>query len=277
MSTTTNDFFYGWDLLYKTIEKVVNKKDDLLIALAHFVLTKHSQFKCIGIGDDKTLPEDDVENGSELLPDNWNDDENNYALRYTNNKQLYILLGLRTEGSLIITLLDVKTRKVSNIGLDPEDLVKETKGSITKMIPTATQLVDRYRKEILEPVFAGNSKSATTQTASTSASTSAEGPDSLRIGEPRLPPFGLYTPANQPPPFGFPVGRGDLDPLGRGGPGNLFPFPSHPDFRLGPDNSGIGPGARPRFDPFGPPERGIRPNPNPDHMQPPGFGGDYYM
>lgn len=91
--------------------------------------------------------------------------------------------------------------------------------------------------------------------------------------------FSLYNPERQPPPFGFPVGRGDLDPLGRGGPGNLFPFPSHPDFRLGPDNGGgFGPGApRPRFDPFGPPERGIRPNPNPDHMPPPGFGGDYFM
>lgn len=90
--------------------------------------------------------------------------------------------------------------------------------------------------------------------------------------------FSLYNPERQPPPFGFPVGRGDLDPLGRGGPGNLFPFPSHPDFRLGPDNGGFGPGApRPRFDPFGPPERSIRPNPNPDHLPPPGFGGDYFM
>lgn len=55
MSSTSNDFFYGWDLLFKTIEKVVNKKDDLLIALAHFILTKHSQFKCIGIGDDVSI------------------------------------------------------------------------------------------------------------------------------------------------------------------------------------------------------------------------------
>lgn len=98
------------------------------------------------------MSDEDEENGSELLPDNWNDDDNNYALRYTNNKQLYILLGLRTEGSLIITLLDVKTHKVSNIGLDPQDLVKETKGTLTKMIPTASQLADRYRKELLEPV-----------------------------------------------------------------------------------------------------------------------------
>ncbi|TMW54598.1 hypothetical protein DOY81_000392 [Sarcophaga bullata] len=272
MSSTQSDYFYGWDLLYKTIENVVNKKDDLLIALAHFVLTKHSQFRCIGIGDDKTLPEEEAGSGTELIPDNWNDDENNYALRYTNNKQLYILLGIRTEGSLIITLLDVKTRKVSNIGLDPEELVKATKGTITKMIPTATQLVERYRKELLEPVFAGTSKAASTQTSGNSGNpSSSSGPNSLRIGEPRRPPFGIYRPEGGLPD----VGRGDLDPLGRGGSGNLFPFPSHPEFHVGPGGS-FGPGAQPRFDPFAPPERGIRPNPNPDHLPPPGFG-DYFM
>lgn len=55
MSSTKSDYFYGWDLLYKTIENVVTKKDDLLIALAHFVLTKHSKFRCIGIGDDVSI------------------------------------------------------------------------------------------------------------------------------------------------------------------------------------------------------------------------------
>lgn len=100
----------------------------------------------------KTLTEEDESGGSELLPNNWNDNDDNYALRYTHNKQLYILLALRTEGSLIITLLDVKTLKVSNIGLHTDELVKTTKGSLKTMIPTASELADRYRKELLEPV-----------------------------------------------------------------------------------------------------------------------------
>lgn len=52
MTATKGDYFYGWDLLYCTIEKNVKKKDDILIALAHFVLTKHSKFRCLGLGDD---------------------------------------------------------------------------------------------------------------------------------------------------------------------------------------------------------------------------------
>jgi len=51
----TGDFFYGWDLLYKTIQAEVAKKSDLLVALVHFLLTKHYNFRCVGIGDDVSL------------------------------------------------------------------------------------------------------------------------------------------------------------------------------------------------------------------------------
>lgn len=47
-----SDFFYGWDLLFKTVEGIIDKKSDILIVLAHFLLTKHYKFRCVGIGDD---------------------------------------------------------------------------------------------------------------------------------------------------------------------------------------------------------------------------------
>lgn len=47
-----SDFFYGWDLLFKTVDGKLDKKADILIVLAHFLLTKHYKFRCIGIGDD---------------------------------------------------------------------------------------------------------------------------------------------------------------------------------------------------------------------------------
>lgn len=76
------------------------------------------------------------------------------------------------------------------------------------------------------------------------------------------------------------VGRGDLDPLGRGGGGMLF-NPPRGGFELPPDGPAIGrpPGAR--FDPFRPPgadplraER--RPNRG-DHFHPPGYYDDMFM
>lgn len=265
-SSSQGDFFFGWDLLYKTIESTVNKTPDVLIALAHFVLIKHSKFECIGVGEDKTLSDDEV--GSELLPDGWND-ETTYALRYRYNQSLYLLLGHKTEDILIINLLDVKTKKVSNIALNPDEVVKKKKGQLKDMLPNASEIVDRYRKELIDPVFSGTTKEVTTQTAT--ASNRPERNDPLRVTEP-MRPVGQFMPVGtEPRPFGFPdVGRGDLDPLGRIGSGNLFEFP--------PQRPPLHGNAQPRFDPFGPPDRNIRPNPNPDHLQPPNFGGhDYYM
>lgn len=42
---------------------------------------------------------------SELLPDDWNAGEFNYALRYIHDGQLYILHGIQSEGTLILNLL----------------------------------------------------------------------------------------------------------------------------------------------------------------------------
>ncbi|EDW01524.1 proteasome inhibitor PI31 subunit [Drosophila grimshawi] len=255
----SSDFFYGWDLLYKSVDSKINKKADVLIVLSHFLLTKHYKFRCVGIGDDKTLSED--EEGSELLPDHWNGDSTKYALRYVHNKVLYLLLGHITEDDLILNLLDINTKNVSNICVTPESLVAEVNGGIIKMMPTATDIVERFRKELCDPVFTGNSREVTTQTR---ANTSAQVTDPLRIGEPRRP--GSYMPHGfDSRPFGFPdVGRGDLDPLGRGS-GNLFPFPANPGLA--------------RFDPFNPinPHNPGSMGPNPDHMRPPNWNPDYYM
>ncbi|XP_023176667.1 proteasome inhibitor PI31 subunit [Drosophila hydei] len=257
-----SDFLYGWDLLFKTVEGKIDKKSDILIVLVHFLLTKHYKFRCVGIGDDKTLPEDEV--GTELLPDHWNGDNTKYSLRYVHNKVLYLLLGHITEDALIVNLLDINTKTVSNICITPETLVDHVKGGITKIMPTVTDIVERFRKELCDPVFTGNSREATTQTQITNQTTPASTADPLRIGEPRRP--GSYMPHGfEPRPFGFPdIGRGDLDPLGRGS-GNLYPFPGNPGLA--------------RFDPINPwnPRNPGAMGPNPDHMRPPNWNPDYYM
>lgn len=41
----------GWELLYHSVEYVIEKKEDVLIALIHWVLIKNG-YKCIGVGSD---------------------------------------------------------------------------------------------------------------------------------------------------------------------------------------------------------------------------------
>ncbi|XP_030378815.1 proteasome inhibitor PI31 subunit-like [Scaptodrosophila lebanonensis] len=156
-------FFYGWDMLLKTIQSHLNKKADLLMALAHFLLTKHYHAYCVGIGDDKTVPEQ--ESGSELLPELWNDDETNYELRYVSNNNVLLLLGRLTEDTLIINLLNSNTKKVSNICIEPETLVAALQGDVSTLVPKVSEIATRFRKELLDPVIKGNSSEVTTQTA----------------------------------------------------------------------------------------------------------------
>lgn len=42
---------FGWDLTFKTVEKDVKRKSDILIAFIHWNLTKRG-FRSIGIGDE---------------------------------------------------------------------------------------------------------------------------------------------------------------------------------------------------------------------------------
>lgn len=75
------------------------------------------------------------------------------------------------------------------------------------------------------------------------------------------------------------VGRGDLDPLGRGGGGMLYNPPDLNNIMPRFPNLARPPGAR--FDPFGPPDAdplraGRRPNSN-DHFRPPDYYDDMFM
>jgi proteasome inhibitor subunit 1 (PI31) len=41
---------FGWELVYRLVEKDITKKEDVLVALIHWCFIKYG-FKCIGLGD----------------------------------------------------------------------------------------------------------------------------------------------------------------------------------------------------------------------------------
>lgn len=116
----------GWTLLYKTVERDIETKSDVLIAVVHWQLLRVGM-KCIGIGDDvphtlhwlmiisvssnrliflvrqKTLSPSDEE--SELLPDGWNINKTSYSLRYKYQNEVFILLGMVVDDSILMNLL----------------------------------------------------------------------------------------------------------------------------------------------------------------------------
>lgn len=272
---STSDY-YGFEPIYKLVEATITAKSDVLIAVIHWYLTKNA-FRNVGIGDDKTLS--DSEERSELLPDGWNSNPKSYALRYVNDGQLYILHGVDTGGLLVVNLVQVKSLSASNVTFQIDETVKSLKGPITTLIPEVATALDRVRKELLVPVFESNKKDGETQTKKELEK--VERVD-VRPSNPLLIGGGVPGGRFGSDPLGVGnVGRGDLDPFGRGG-GMLFQPPGgfNPlaDLRR-PGGSGIVPGAR--FDPFGPtvgtnPRPFRQPGPDPDHLPPPGYD-DMFM
>uniref|UniRef100_A0A336K604 Proteasome inhibitor PI31 subunit n=1 Tax=Culicoides sonorensis TaxID=179676 RepID=A0A336K604_CULSO len=264
-----SDNLFGWELTFKSVESsLANNKTDVVIVFIHFVLLKN-KFKCVGIGDDKTLSETDKASQSELLPDGWNQMDGDYKLRYVCNDKLYIFMAKLMDDDLLIgNFLSVDGLKLSNVTLDINETVTVEGRTAANAIKKSSEVYDKIQKDLIEPVFSGTQVSTQTQTEKKTV------PPIDPLRDERLPSRNPIMPDYDRQ---FPdVGRGDLDPFGRGG-GMLFDprglGPRNPGSFPGPLNPRIPFGAR--FDPYGPP-RPDRFEPNPDHFRPPGYD-DMFM
>lgn len=276
-----SDPLFGWDLTFKTVENLIKRKDDIIVAFIHWNLIKRG-FRCIGIGDEKSVSGD--EDKSELLPTGWNDSDR-FALRYILDSKLYILHALNTGGNVIANLMKSQDLAVANIAVNVEETVKDMKGSVSQILPNYKELMYNVKRGLIDPVTEMATLSSQTQTSRPVSNTR----DPLRVpSRPGLlsDPPGLWP--IQPPRVPG-VGRSDLDPFAPGGSGGMLYNPFAP--RRDIENPGLGiPGGLPRgavppgarFDPFAPPGGPMpgarRPGPpDADHFPPPGFDDNMFL
>lgn len=280
----TNDYF-GFEILNKLVEQQVHKKEDVIILFTHWFLIKNG-FRCIGLGDSKTL--DQNEKGSELLPEEWSQ-SNHYSVRYLKEGKLYILLGRKSDSDLLLNFLRIADNCLSTVKFPVNTTIAELHGPLSSLIPHLQEAQQKLQKELVDPVYVGNAREISTQTAAASRALLDRRDDSS--------PDDMIEVARRmewSPPHADVrgIGRNDLDPLGGIGPvggGGMLFDPLRPANRvlpnpLGPLPGGLGgpgrlpPGAIPpgaRFDPFGPPDlvqpRPRLPNPDHDHELPGGY------
>ncbi|BES87667.1 proteasome inhibitor [Nesidiocoris tenuis] len=252
---------FGWDLMYKVSENDLKKKEDVLTLVIHYVIIKNG-FRCVGLGDDKTLA--GTETTSELLPNGWNSAEC-YALRYSREQDLFILKGVPVDDALVYNFMRVKSLAVSTVAFNVEGTVKATNGPLETLIPSFDEIMKQIKTDLLDPLkISSSNKEVETQT----ATPLPPRPDHP-ISDPDIPRFMPPQPLHPTNPlFGsdpdrdpLRVGGRDLDPFGVGG-GNIF-NPFNPRGGIPDPGAGI-PGGLPRgaippgarFDPFGPPGAG---------------------
>jgi proteasome inhibitor subunit 1 (PI31) len=174
---------------------------------------------------------------SELLPAGWNQIQTNYTLRYTLNKQVFILYGIVSDDTIIINLLDCKTLKTLGMVLKTKEVVKSQNGTtLDDYVNDSKKIIDNMTSEIVKPLLNQEAKDESSTNSNNQRNT-----DPLLVRPPRPGvPYAVdpvagavpYFPRNLDPIRD--VGRADLNPFGGGG-GMLFQPDFHPRHPFGPD------------------------------------------
>jgi len=266
---------FGLELLFQSTLSSINKKTDVLVVLVHWKLISNG-YLCLGLDSETSQTEEP----SELLPSNWSSSNDVYQLKYMKNGSRYLLKCIVVEQQLLINLVRIQDGEASTLTLDRDVQVQEDFKNYKEAFKNRANLITLVEKDLINPLIEKKKTSALREQQPrpererTPPAASFEDPSFSRI-HPRTDQF-------------FPeIGRGDLDPFGRGG--GMLMDPRHPRPSYLPPGGQIPPGAR--FDPFGPeppqqfpqfPRQGTpRPRlpfgePNPDHLPPPG-SDDMFM
>ncbi|BFG02214.1 proteasome inhibitor PI31 subunit [Drosophila madeirensis] len=148
------DQFYGWQLLFYSIRRSLRKKADLLLALAHFLMTKQYHLRSVDPERGRTPTR---MCGSELLPKHWNRDAPNYRLHYVDElERQYVLLARLTHQDLVLNLQNWTSKRMSITCLQPEHLVQCLRGpTLGQCIPNAQQVMHHLRVYLVNPVVRG--------------------------------------------------------------------------------------------------------------------------
>lgn len=159
----------------------------------------------------------DEDRPTELLPQGWNQNQTSYTLRYTLNKNIYILYGIVSDDTLMINLLDAKTLKTVGLVFKAKEVIKSKNGmTLSDYVNDSQIIINKMTEDIVKPILDQN-----TERRSGTTSRAHRNEDPLLVGRPIPPP--MYQ-DRRIDPLRDPlrdIGRGDLDPFGRGG-GSIF-------------------------------------------------------
>eukprot|EP01124_Arcella_intermedia_P032247 TRINITY_DN7487_c0_g1_i1.p1 TRINITY_DN7487_c0_g1~~TRINITY_DN7487_c0_g1_i1.p1 ORF type:complete len:312 (-),score=40.61 TRINITY_DN7487_c0_g1_i1:62-997(-) len=286
----------------------VKSKFDALFLLLHAFM-ESAGFRVVGIGE---APDNLIQD--KQLPTDWNASLEAWAFRYRHfrSAMTFLLKGLRLGHTLLVHALALEQNEILTLELAVSDYVKDNcalEALSAECFERVDELCAAFKSKVILKLVPGVADlqppaQPARPTQPPSGATPAPDGQPGRAGPAPSPYDPLRIgPVHRPPPrYPFSSGGDDLLPgpgggfgyLPGGGPLAPYPFdpfsggggslvgPHHPGFGLrdprmppfpnrgGPTPFPPPPGAR--FDPFGPP--GVRPNPDHDHLPPPGHYDD---
>ncbi|XP_023230793.1 proteasome inhibitor PI31 subunit-like [Centruroides sculpturatus] len=253
----------GLEICFSTVKDTLRSKTDALVAFIHWEIISGGK-KCVGL--DEKWP-DTKEQGSELLPANWNQNQEIYTIRYiSENSERFLLKIVKSDQFILISVINVSKNKASGASIKISDHVSDDYKDFTSAYRQVKEIKQNLSKMFVD-IEGEKTQTSIPVTSQDHPVTSdplrsdifRQPQNPLRIGEGDLDPLGLKDGGMLMDPRGFPR-LGAQPPLGI--PGQL-------------PRGAIPPGAR--FDPFGP--GGFHPRhfgPDPDHFPPPG-SSDMFM
>lgn len=262
------------ELIFNLEKNNFKSAADCAVAALH-CLVINENLVCVGTGDE--WPESDTGTTTELLPKGWNDDQDVYSLRYTSkDRKSHVLLKIAKADHMLLVNVVMNEDSIATMSFPVANYVSDNYDEYVTAYKDLESLIESFRKEIMEKL---------TPKLKNPSSGQAKKPPvvgNVTTPSPPIRPSPDLRHERPQPRFSFPrIGGSDLDPFGGGGGGMLmdpssFGIPSRPTL---PQFGVGGPGGLPRgavppgarFDPFMPPIRPNRFDPDPDHFRPPDF------
>lgn len=267
-------------MLYHCFQDSISCAHDAVVCFVHWELIT-AGYRCLGSGDEAQSSD----KKSELLPADWSVVKEPYTLRYkpTDGDTLFTLKGIPIDASILFNFMNMSNQKIMDLVVNVSDHVDADKlQTFDSAYKDVSRFSETVRTQLLPPRDAAPSSSERRSPTEMQRDRDRRSADNDPLYIPHRPNVSRHWPTSLDPPFA--AGGADLDPFGSRGGGGMIVDPLRSGYpRSGLDPSSgfpdiLPPGAVPpraRFDPIGPIPR-HRPEPDPDHLPPPGYD-DMFM
>jgi len=137
-----------WSLTFDYFKKDINKSEDNLIVLVHWLLLKNN-FQTLGPGNENEI--DENEQPTDFLPTNWSQDVT-YKLRYVRDKNLFLLNGVRAGDSFIFNFYNVTVKQVSSAALGNVCTTVQAINDMTNNIDYFHKTINLLQTDLIDPM-----------------------------------------------------------------------------------------------------------------------------